>query len=109
MFACLLAALLGAPLTGTPVISESVRTILGLAVGASITVELFAEMPSYVGSLLFVPVFVVLIGAVGYPYFRYLCGFDHPTAYYSAMPGGLYDMLIFGEAAGGNARALSLI
>ena len=67
MFSCLVAALLGVQLTGTPVVSESMRTILGLAVGASITVELLAEMGGYVGSLVAVPIFVGLIGAVGYP------------------------------------------
>lgn len=109
MFSCLIAALLGVKLTGTPVVSESMRTILGLAVGASITVELLSQMGGYLGSLIAVPIFVFLIGAVGYPYFRRICGFDHATAYYSAMPGGLQDMLIFGEEAGGNIRALSLI
>jgi len=46
---------------------------------------------------------------VGYPLFRWGFGFDHPTAFYSAMPGGLQDMLLFGEEAGGDVRALSLI
>ncbi|MEO1552188.1 MAG: AbrB family transcriptional regulator, partial [Pseudomonadota bacterium] len=36
-------------------------------------------------------------------------GFDPATSYYAAMPGGLQDMLIFGEEAGGDVRALSLI
>lgn len=36
-------------------------------------------------------------------------GFDHATAFYSAMPGGLQDMLIFGEEAGGDVRAMSLV
>ena len=31
------------------------------------------------------------------------------TAYYSAMPGGLQDMLLFGQEAGANQRALSLV
>ncbi|MYI70428.1 MAG: AbrB family transcriptional regulator, partial [Boseongicola sp. SB0673_bin_14] len=43
------------------------------------------------------------------PYFRRLCGYDFPTAYYAALPGGLQDMVVFGEEAGGNVRALSLI
>jgi hypothetical protein len=60
-------------------------------------------------SFAFVPVFVAIIGAAGYPYFRRVCGFDKPTAYFSAMPGGLQDMLVFGIGAGGNARALSLV
>jgi membrane AbrB-like protein len=42
-------------------------------------------------------------------FFRHVWGFDGPTAYYAAMPGGLQDMVIFGTEAGGDPRALSLI
>ncbi len=41
--------------------------------------------------------------------FERVCGFDRVTAWYAAMPGGLQDMVIFGEEAGGDPRALSLI
>ncbi len=61
------------------------------------------------GSLAFVPLFIVAIAAVGYPLFRRVFGFDHATAWYAAMPGGLQDMLVFGQEAGGDVRALSLI
>ena len=60
-------------------------------------------------TLALVPVMIALIGAIGVPYFQRLWGFDFATSYYSAMPGGLQDMLLFGEEAGGDVRALSLI
>ena len=41
-------------------------------------------------------------------FFRWL-GYDKVTSYYAAMPGGLQDMVIFGQEAGGNVRTLSLI
>ena len=109
MFACLVAALLKAPLRGVPVVSEAMRTVLGAAVGASVTPELLGRLDTMALSVAFVPLFVAVIGAIGYPYFRRLCGFDPPTAYYCAMPGGLQDMLVFGEEAGGDLRALSLV
>jgi len=109
MFACLIAAVLQLPLQGVPVISSAMRTVLGVAVGASITPDLFERLGVMAGSVLLVPPFVLLVGLVGYPYFRKLCGFDRATAYYSAMPGGLQDMVIFGEEAGANPRALSLV
>ena len=76
---------------------------------ASVTPALFSRLPEMALSISFVPLFIIAIGLAGYPWFRKVCGFDHATSYYSAMPGGLQDMLIFGEEAGGNARALSLI
>ncbi len=109
MFACLVAALLKVPMRGVPPVSEAMRTVLGVAVGASITPELVHRIDTMALSVAFVPLFVLAIGAVGYPYFRRLCRFDQPTAYYCAMPGGLQDMLVFGIEAGGNPRALSLV
>lgn len=109
MTACLLAALLGAPLKGVEPISKGARTILGVAVGASITPEVVHQIPTMLASVLFVPLYVAVIGLVGVPYFHRICGFDLPTSYYAAMPGGLQDMVVFGQEAGADVRALSLI
>ncbi|MGR3793467.1 AbrB family transcriptional regulator [Vannielia sp. SX4] len=109
MSACLIAALLGAPLKGFGQVSVGARTILGVAVGASITPALFAQLPAMAASVALVPLYIALIGLIGVPFFRRVWGFDAPTAYYSAMPGGLQDMVIFGTEAGGNPRALALI
>ena len=85
------------------------RTILGVAIGASFTPALLGQLPSMALSLVLSAMFLVTAGLVGYPYLRRLCGFDPATAFYAAMPGGLQDMLLFGEQAGGDARALSLL
>jgi len=109
IFACLFAALAGAPLKGNTYINSAMRSILGVAVGATFTVALLASMLAMWPTLLMIPLMVALIGALGIPYFQRLWGFDFATSYYSAMPGGLQDMLAFGEEAGGDIRALSLI
>jgi membrane AbrB-like protein len=109
MFACLVAALMGMKLKGLPVASATMRTVLGVAVGASVTPALIGRIGEMAASIALVPPFIIVIGAIGYPYFRKVCGFDKATSYYAAMPGGLQDMLVFGEEAGGNPRALSLI
>lgn len=109
IFACLAAALIGVPLKGIKVLNESMRTILGVAVGATLTPAVIVTLPAMWPTLLLVPVMVAAIGFTGVPYFRRIWGFDFPTAYYSTMPGGLQDMLIFGEEAGGNIRTLSLV
>lgn len=107
--ACLLAALAGVPLGGIKVVNESMRTVLGVAVGATLTPAVLMSFPSMWSTLIFVPVMVVAIGVVGIPYFQRVWGYDFATAYYATMPGGLQDMLVFGEEAGGNVRSLSLI
>lgn len=109
MFANLVAALAGLQLRSQPLISATMRTILGLAVGASITPALIAQVGDLALTLVLVPPFVLFIALTGYPYFRRVWGFDKVTSYYASVPGGLQDMLIFGEEAGGDPRALSLI
>lgn len=108
MTACLFAALAGAPLKGMGVVSTLARTVLGAAVGASITPEVVSRIPQMAGSVALVPVYVAIIGLVGFPFFRRL-GHDPATAWYAAMPGGLQDMVAFGAEAGADVRALSLI
>jgi membrane AbrB-like protein len=107
--ACLIAALLGVPMRGMPVVNNLMRTILGVAVGATFTWALLVTMAGMWTTLILVPLMVFAIGLVGVPYFQRLWGFDFATSYYGAMPGGLQDMLFFGEEAGGDVRALSLI
>ncbi|MDU8909774.1 AbrB family transcriptional regulator [Aestuariicoccus sp. MJ-SS9] len=107
--ACLLAALAGVPMRGIKPVNEAMRTVLGVAVGATLTPAVLVTFPAMWPTLVLVPVMVAAIGLVGIPYFRRLWGYDFATAYYASMPGGLQDMLVFGEEAGGNVRAMSLI
>lgn len=107
--ACLLAALLGVRLGSIKLLNDGMRTILGVAVGATLTPAVLASFPDMWPTLLLIPVSVILIGAIGVPYFQRFWGYDFPTAYYAAMPGGLQDMVLFGKEAGGNIRTLSLV
>ncbi|WP_108854058.1 AbrB family transcriptional regulator [Albidovulum aquaemixtae] len=108
MTACLLAALLGQRLMGFGQVSYGARSILGVAAGASVTPAVVGQIPDMVQTVALVPVYVALIGLIGVPFFRTF-GYDRVTAWYAAMPGGLQDMILFGQEAGADVRALSLI
>ena len=109
MSACLLVALAGAQLGGFGPVNKGARTILGVAVGTSITPQVLSELPQMAGSVALVPIYVAVIAAIGVPFFHRVCRFDPVTSFYAAMPGGLQDMIVFGVEAGGNARILSLL
>lgn len=109
LFACLLAALLRAPIAGVGQVSVAFRTVLGVAVGASFTPEVLERVPQMAASVALIPLYIAIIGLVGVPFFRKVYKFDWVTSWYAAMPGGLQDMVIFGQEAGGDVRALSLI
>lgn len=109
LFACLGAALAGLKMKEPGPVGDVMRTILGLAVGATITPAVVARLPEMMFSVMLIPFFLAAAGLLGYPYFRRICRFDPATSYYGAMPGGLQDMLLFGENAGGDPRALGLM
>lgn len=109
LFICLAAALAGIPMRGAGILGMTMRTILGVAVGATITPDIIGRIPDIGLSIALIPLSVVLVGGSGYFILRKLFKFDPATSYYSSMPGGLQDMLLFGEAAGGNIRTVSLI
>lgn len=109
MLACLLAALAGLPLRGPGVAAAAARTVLGVAIGAAVTPALLGQLPGMLASVAIIPAYVAVIGLIGVPFFRRVCGFDTVTAFYAAMPGGAADMTIFGQEAGANVRQLSLV
>lgn len=109
IIACLIASLLGVRISGFPRTNTSMRIVLGVALGASLTPDLLSRMDAIGRSLLLVPPFMAVSAAIGFPYFRRFCGFDPATSFFAAMPGGLLDMLIFGQEAGGSLRMLSLV
>ncbi|MEM6985048.1 MAG: AbrB family transcriptional regulator [Pseudomonadota bacterium] len=104
---CLFCALGGIHLSALPRTAATLRSVLGVAVGASITPDVVQHVGDFAVSVGLVIALTLMIALVGVPWFL-RCGFDRSTAFYAAMPGGLQDMLLFGIEAGGNPRALSL-
>ena len=83
--------------------------IIGVLLGASFTpevVEKAREWPLTIGCLLLY--LGVLVGAL-FLYFHRIVGLDVPTAYFSATPGGLSEMVITGAAMGADDRTIALI
>jgi hypothetical protein len=109
MFLCLISALGGVRLEGMGWLGSAFRTVLGVAAGASITPDVMQAVPEMALSLMVLPVFVICTALASYPLMRRGFGFDPVTSYYGAMPGGLQDLVVFGEEAGANVRVLSLI
>ena len=104
LLACLLAALGGLRFANAGPVGLAARTVLGVAAGASITPDVVHQVPQMLLTVAMVPLFIIVIACIGLPFFRAL-GFDRMTAWYGAMPGGLTDMVIFGQEAGGDPRA----
>lgn len=83
--------------------------VIGTMLGSSFTVEVFRQMGEWPIPLVGVMVYVATAGFVGYLYFRHVGKLDHPTAFFSGMPGGVVEMVTLGAERGGDERMISLI
>jgi len=82
--------------------------VIGLMIGAQVTPELFASAPEFAVTFTALTLFIGVCLGFNYWVFRKLGGYDRVTAFYSSTPGGLYESLAMGEAAGGDVARLTL-
>ena len=83
--------------------------VIGVLLGASFTPEVLdkvSEWPLTIGCLV---LHLGVLAAVLFLYFHRIVGFDAPTAYFSAAPGGLSEMVIAGGAMGADDRTIALV
>lgn len=109
MSACLILVMFRPPLRGDRNLANVMRVVLGLAIGSAFTPEIVGRVGEMAISLSFILPYVLLMGGFGYVYFKKVAGFDWQTAFFSAMPGGLQDMLAMGHDFGADERKLALI
>jgi membrane AbrB-like protein len=108
MIGCTAAALMQAPILAPMKLRPWVMPVIGVLLGSRISVDVLAAAAGWwVTAVLLLP-FLVVTAAVSYWFYRRIGGYDRPTAFFSAMPGGLTDMIIMGGAVGGDERKISL-
>ncbi|MEM7057087.1 MAG: AbrB family transcriptional regulator [Pseudomonadota bacterium] len=113
LVATAIAMVFGITVRGLPLsIPQPVRmafiTVIGVAIGGTASPDMFTEIGAWWPSLLAVLVFVGGAQAMNYQIFRRIGAYDRPTAFYSAMPGGLIESVQLGEEAGGNPALLAV-
>jgi hypothetical protein len=83
--------------------------ILGVLLGSGFTAEVAAGMVRWLGSIAFLPVYIVVSLLAALLFLRRFAKLEPVTAFFSAAPGGLSEMVFMGESAGGDARTISLV
>jgi membrane AbrB-like protein len=107
--ACLLASITGLPIKRPQPFSIPMRAVLGVAVGSAYSPALLDRLPEMIGSLVLLIPFMGAIIVIGMLFYERVAQFDRPTAFYSAVPGGLTDMTTMAEDSGANVRAIVLV
>lgn len=83
--------------------------VIAVAIGAAFTPELVAQVPAWGLSVLALALYVPLAHVLGYIIYRHAGALDRPTAFYSAIPGGLLESLQMGEEAGADVQMLTML
>ncbi|MDJ0949018.1 MAG: AbrB family transcriptional regulator [Alphaproteobacteria bacterium] len=109
MCATTVASVAGAPIAVPSLLRMVMITVLGIMLGSAFTPELFQGIPLWLPSLATLALYGAAATFVLFFYFRHVGGFDPVTAYFSAVPGGLSEMVVVGAAMGGDQRTISLV
>lgn len=81
---------------------------IGLLIGAQVHLELLTQWTPILALLVAVTLFTPLSHALNYKLMRRYGGYDVPTAFFSAAPGGLLEAMALGEKAGANVAMLTV-
>ncbi|MFO0989901.1 MAG: AbrB family transcriptional regulator [Alphaproteobacteria bacterium] len=83
--------------------------VLGVMLGSSFTPAVAARFGDWIATIAGLAVYVALVTAILYWYFRRFGHFDRVTAFFAASPGGLNEMVIVGRELGGDDRLIALV
>lgn len=108
MSATTAAAALGAPIALPIRFRQIMIAVLGVMLGSGFPPEILERVGEWAISLAALALYAAAAGGAGLFYFRRICGYDAVTAYFSALPGGMTEMILVGTDMGGDARIISL-
>jgi hypothetical protein len=100
LFANMAAAVAGAPIRAPVRLRSAVVAVIGVLLGSRFTPEVLSQAGVWTISLLLLLVYLLAVGLVVVPFYRFAGKFDWNTAFFSGMPGGLSEMIEIGEARG---------
>ena len=108
MAAVMVATFVRLPVERAGFIALPLRTLIGFTVGTSFTPGLLDRIGGMTASLLVMIPLTYAIVALGMWVFQRFAGFDRPTSFFAAVPGGLNDMVLMAGDAGAQERSVTL-
>ena len=109
MVATTVASLGGARLHVPGPMRSFMVAIIGVLLGASFTPEVLEKAREWPLTIACLLLHLGLLVGILFFYFHRIVGLDAPTAYFSATPGGLSEMVITGAAMGADDRTIALV
>ncbi len=106
---CTIGALFRAPIAAPGIVRPPMAAVIGVLLGSGFSPALLGRLGGWTITMLGLVLFVIVSGAACVLFLRKVARLDMPTAYFSAMPGGLVEMVTLGEQRGGDARIIALM
>jgi len=106
---CTIAALVRVPVAAPGVIRSPMSAIIGVMLGSGFSPAIIGQVPQWIVPLAGLVLFMTACGVSVVWYYRRVGGYDRVTAFFCGMPGGLVEMVIYGEERGGDARIIALV
>jgi len=91
-----------------PSLRNFMIAVLGVMLGSAFHPEIVEQMARWSLSLVVLFLYMMMITGLVMLYFRKVMHYDPTTAYFSAIPGGLNEMVLIGGASGGDDRTIAL-
>lgn len=109
MVICTIASLAGVKLQVPGKLRSVMISVLGVLLGSAFTPEVVEKASQWPVTMVSLAIYIVVLTGLLYLYFTRVQKYDPVTAYFSATPGGLNEMVIAGGAMGGDERTIALV
>lgn len=109
MLAATVASLAKVPVKLPRSAQQIVRTLVGIMLGAAITLQLVQWFPDWWKTLLCLLLALAIMFVVGYVALRRIGGFEKPSAILYAIPGGIAEMILLAYEAGADETRVSIM
>jgi membrane AbrB-like protein len=104
-----IAALAGVRITAPGVVRTPMVVIVGVMVGATFTPDIFGRFSEWWATVTALLILSLVLSAACTVYLSAFADFNLPTAYFSAMPGGLIEMVTLADERKGDIRTVALV
>lgn len=108
MVATTAVAVAGVPVAVPKALRGAMIMVLGIMLGSTFNPALLDHAAAWGTTLGGLGIYIVVATAVGVLYLRRVARLDPVTAWFTASPGGLNEMILIGGAMGGDERTISL-
>ncbi|MCC5780614.1 AbrB family transcriptional regulator [Nitratireductor sp. B36] len=109
MTACGIASIMSLPVRGSTLARPPMSAVIGTMLGSQFGPHTLESAAMWWPALLALAAYLAVAAVLCNVYLRRVIHLDRRTAFFSAMPGGLVDMVLLGAEKGGDERTIALM